>query len=371
MLETFQDNLKDATAKEEEAKAAFEKLKEAKTAELDAAQKALADMSKEGGARDLSKDEAQQEVDDLKAQVEADTKFMEDTEAGYKTKLEEWKKRKELRTGEIAAINEAINILNSDEARDTMKKSFSSSGYLLFQKSTKSKLAQKAMAVIRQAGMASKDSRLISLAIHALEPEEQEEIDKVIKMIDEMIQTLKDEEKEDLESKETCEKNRMEQTDEARKTSIEIDDASDAISRENAKIAEWKDQIAQKEEEIKKLKEDLKEATDAREKEKAEYETNKADDEAAAELIEKAMGVLKTFYEDSFGLLQVQNGAKQPPVVEAGKAPPPPPSTWSEPYGGAQGESKGIQAILQLILDDVKNDIKKADEAEKADVKTL
>merc|ERR1719428_571956 len=248
MLETFQDNLKDATAKEEEAQKAYEELKKAKSAELDAAQKALADMSKEGGARDLSKDEAQQEVDDLKAQVEADTKFMADTQAGYKTKLEEWKKRKELRTGEIAAINEAINILHSDEVRDTMKKSFSSQGYLLLQKSTKSKLTQKAMAVIRQAGMEAKDSRLISLAIHALEPEEQKEIDKVVAMIDEMIQTLKDEEKEDLESKETCEKNRMKQTDEARKTSIEIDDASDAISRENAKIAEWKDQIALKEE---------------------------------------------------------------------------------------------------------------------------
>merc|ERR1719428_2655208 len=312
MLETFQDNLKDATAKEEEAKAAFEKLKEAKTAELDAAQKVLSDMSNEGGARDLSKDEAQQEVDDLKAQVEADTKFMADTQAGYETKLKEWKKRKELRTGEIAAINEAINILNSDEARDTMKKSFSSSGYLLFQKSTKSKLAQKAMAVIRQAGMASKDSRLISLAIHALEPEEQEEIDKVITMIDEMIQTLKDEEKEDLESKETCEKNRMKQTDEARKTSIEIDDASDAISRENAKIAEWKDQIALKEEEIKKLKEDLKEATEARAKEKAEFEKNKADDEAAADLISQAMEVLKTFYEENFSLLESHGGRKQP-----------------------------------------------------------
>merc|ERR1719487_1955136 len=150
MLQTFTDNLADATAKEEE--------------ELEAAQKALNDMTKEGSARALSKDEAQQEVDDLKAQIQADSGFMADTQAAHKTKLEEWKKRKELRTGEIAAINEAIGILNSDEARDTMKKSFKSSGYLLFQKSAKSKLAQKAMAVIRQAGMKSKDSRLISLA---------------------------------------------------------------------------------------------------------------------------------------------------------------------------------------------------------------
>merc|ERR1719191_2701782 len=223
MLQTFTDNLADATAKEEEAQSAYEKLKKSKEEELEAAQKALNDMTKEGSARALSKDEAQQEVDDLKAQIQADSGFMADTQAAHKTKLEEWKKRKELRTGEIAAINEAINILNSDEARDTMKKSFKSSGYLLFQKSTKSKLTQKAMSVIRKAGMAAKDSRLISLAIHALEPEEQKEIDKVVTMIDEMIQTLKDEEKEDLKSKEECETNRMDQTKEARKASIEID----------------------------------------------------------------------------------------------------------------------------------------------------
>merc|ERR550537_93410 len=55
MLQTFKDNLDDATAKEEEAKKAFEALKEAKGAELEAAQKALSDMTKEGGARALSK----------------------------------------------------------------------------------------------------------------------------------------------------------------------------------------------------------------------------------------------------------------------------------------------------------------------------
>merc|ERR1719421_991476 len=144
-----------------------------KNEQLDSAQKALSDMSKEGGARDLSKSEAEQEVEDLRAQVEADTKFMDDTEAAHKTKLEEWKKRKELRVGEIGAINEAISILNSDEARDTMKKSFSSQGYLLFQESAMGKVTQKAMAVLRQAGLASKDSRLTALTNRELPPESQ------------------------------------------------------------------------------------------------------------------------------------------------------------------------------------------------------
>jgi len=115
----------------------------------------------------------------------------------------------------------------------------------------------------------------------------------------------------------------------------------------------------------------LEAATRARKDEKTAYESNKADDEAAQGLIENAMKVLETFYSDNFGLLQVQDGARQPPVVEAGKAPPPPPPTWSEDYGGAQGESKGIQGILGMILDDVKADIKKSTEAEEAAVKAF
>jgi len=364
MLQTFQDNLSDAIAKEKESKANFEKLTQSKNEQLDDAKAALTDMKAEGSASGLAKEDAQQEVDDLKKQVEDDTKFMADTQEQYETKMKEWKKRKELRTGEIAAINEAISVLDSDEARETFKSSFKSQGYLLLQKSATSKLAQKAAAILRQTGLATKDSRITALARRAaLEPAMQDEIDKVIKAIDKMLQTLKDEEAEDLKSKEECEKSRMEQTKDARKFSIAIDDAEDMIRLEQGKIAEWKAQIAEKEAEIKQNEKDLDEATKAREDENSEYKKAKAEDEAAVGLIEKAMETLKSFYEENFSLLQNQGGAK--------KATPPPPPTPEGDYGGAQGESKGIQAILQMILDDVKDDIAKADKAEEDAVKAF
>jgi len=50
MLETFENNLSDATAKEEEAAKAHKDLMKSKNEQLDSAQKALSDMSKEGGA---------------------------------------------------------------------------------------------------------------------------------------------------------------------------------------------------------------------------------------------------------------------------------------------------------------------------------
>merc|ERR1719146_536060 len=103
-----------------EAKAAYDKLMGSKKDELGTAETALTDGNKEGSARGMAKDEAQQEVDDLKAQIEADEGYIKDVTEAHAIKLEEWKERKKLRKLEVASINKAIAILNSDDARDTM-----------------------------------------------------------------------------------------------------------------------------------------------------------------------------------------------------------------------------------------------------------
>merc|ERR1712224_754285 len=56
---------------------------------------------------------------------------------------------------------------------------------------------------------------------------------------------------------------------------------------------------------------------------------------------------------------------REPPKVEAGEAPPPPPATWEEPYGGAS-ESKGIVSILGSTKDDIDKDRTDAEAAETA-----
>merc|ERR1719191_1528258 len=304
MLQTFKDNLADATAKEKESKATFDKLMASKGDELEGAQTALTDMTKENGLRGMAKEDAQQEVDDLKAQIEADEGFIKDTEEAHKVKLAEWKERKKLRKLEIASINKAISILHSDDARDTFKSSFESQGYLLLQKSAVSALRQQASAVVRKAGVAAKDPRLASLAMQVL-LQQGGHFDKVIAAIDKMVETLKKEEEEDLKNKEQCEEDRLQKTKEARELSLVIDDQTEIIARERAKIVELKAQIEEKEAEIKKLEEDLATATRQREDEKLAYEASSADDHAAAELIKQAMDTLKGFYEDN-GLVLTQ-----------------------------------------------------------------
>merc|ERR1719428_1352593 len=133
MLQTFQDNLADAKKTEKTAKENFDTLIGSKNDQLSAAQDALNGGEGEGAARALSMEESQEEVDALTTQVENDEKYIGQAEASYADKVAEWKERKRLRTEEIASISKAIEILSSDDAKDTMSSSFKSQGNFFLQ----------------------------------------------------------------------------------------------------------------------------------------------------------------------------------------------------------------------------------------------
>merc|ERR1712139_461544 len=146
------------------AKKEYDDLTEAKNAQKAKTEDALSNMEAETGARGMAKEDAEAELDALKKQVEADTKFIEQTTKDLATKKEEWKDRQELRAGELAAISKAIGILYSDDARDLFKKSYSSQGLLFLQEKESTGRGVRAADVIRHAGSAAGDRRLAVLA---------------------------------------------------------------------------------------------------------------------------------------------------------------------------------------------------------------
>merc|ERR1719191_2300401 len=296
---------------------------------------------------------------------------MNQAEEAFKVKSEEWKERQRLRTAEIASISEAIGVLRSDDAKDITKKSFKSQGGASFlqvkdgesslDKCVRKARTRKALGILKDQATKHKDLRLVVIAsdLHAAA---KGKFDKVVKSVDTMISDLHSEEDEDLEVKEQCEKDRMENTKTAKKTSQNIDDKTALINRKKAQIQSLNEKIATAQATIKNLKLQLEEAGVNRQAETAEYEVAKTDDKAAKGLVEKAAGVLSKFYEDEMSLAQQSKKAvkKQPFTSPAGEAPPPPPTTWSEPYGGSPGESSGIQSILSMIAEDIEKDIKTA-----------
>jgi DNA repair exonuclease SbcCD ATPase subunit len=380
MLQTFQDNLADAKKTEKTAKENFDKLSGSKKDQLASAQDALSSGEGEGAARSLSMEESKEEVDPLTTQVSNDEKYISQAEASYADKVAEWKERKRLRTEEIASISKAIEILASDDAKDTMSSSFKSQGNFFLQvedeegRCSPKRRGRKAITKLREGAQKHSDARLAELAVSvavelgtSAKAKSGGHFDAIVKSIDTMISDLRKEYDEDMTTKENCEADRMENTKTAKKAAQAMDDETALMNRKKAQIADCQAEIQAIDEKTRETKLQRDEATVARNKEKLEYEAAKADDEAAAKLIAASKDVLQKFYTDnSLALTQVRKQAQ--PVVTAGEAPPPPPSTFSEPYGGAMGESNGIQSLLEMVHADVEKDIKTATATEKTSI---
>lgn len=375
----FETNLEDAEKREEKAVEDYDKLKENKETLLETAENSLKTMSGEGGANGLSKSESEDEVGDLKKQRTDDKKYIQETKDDLKDMKEQWKTRKELMVGEIAAINKAKSILSSDDARDTMKKSFSLSqkkktvSFLQLGSRGKSIVSQKlgsALEAIRGAASGSKDARLNVLASLMQFTKKPGQFDKVIAKIEKMIKVIEDEAKADEDKKTECETDRETNTAEAKDTSNAIDDLTDKIEALEKEIKEHNDEIREKEEEIDTLEQELKEAKKIREEEHEAWEANDEADKMASELVEDAKEVLTTFYkENNLNLVQ----RKMEPV-EAGEAPPPPPTTWEGDYKGATEEANGIVGILEKIKEEIdtdRADAKTAEDDAQSDFDTL
>jgi len=355
MKSTFESNLADAEAKEEKAIEDYTELKEAKTEQLTTAEDALNKQDGENGAKAMSKEDSETERDALVTQINNDKGFIEATANDLATKKAEWKDRQELRAGEIEAINKAIAILHSDDARDLFKSSFKSQSFMQVSSSSKK---IRAAEVLASAAKRSGDKRMAALAKSLQTPNESmatgSHFDEVIAAIDDMVATLKGEEETDLENKETCEKDRADDTRAAIKAARTMDERSDTVDELTNDIAEIVKTIAENEAEIKAIQEELAKATTMRGDEHTEWEAADRDDGAAADLVMRAKDVLASFYEDN-NLNLLQKSKKMDPVV-AGEAPPPPPATWEAPYGGKTGESQGIVAILEMIHEDILKD---------------
>jgi len=361
--QTFDNNLKDATKKESDAKSQYDKLTKAKQGQLDAAREALTKMESENGAKGMSKQESKDELANLKKQVQNDEKFIKQTEQSLADKKKEWKVRSELRAGEIQAISKAIYILHNDDARDLFKKSFSSQGFLFLQTS---QTANGAAVALREAARRSGDGRLLAIAASLADPSVKTKFGPVLKAIDNMIGILKGNEKTDLETKQTCEEDRMADTRKAILAGRAIDDMTDAMTQLSKEIQTLADEIEKLLAEHKKVKEELDAATKIRNDQNAAWKKTDKDDEAAAETVASASKVLQKFYTDN-NLVLAQKGKQ--PAVEAGEAPPPPPPTWEGGYGGKTGESQGIVAILDMVHKDIVKDRTTAKEEEDASQK--
>merc|ERR1719408_635506 len=139
------------------------------------------------------------------------------------------------------------------------------------------------MAMLRKTAVLSKDARLSALVVTLAMAKEEPDVTAdpfadVISAIDQMVTDLKAEEADDLQNKEDCEKERMENTQSAKMSSKKIDTNTETIDRLTAAIAAANKQIEEIESQIEDLQEEKRQADEQRTKEASEFSANKADD---------------------------------------------------------------------------------------------
>merc|ERR1719453_1199447 len=155
MQEEMQGSLKKAEEDEASAVSGFEELKASKQQEQEIATTAIETKQGRSGELAVAVVQAADDIEDTQKEVADSEKFAKTLEESCGTKEAEWAEREKLRNQEIAAISDAIGILNDDDALDVFKKAMPSAlveeklGFLQSRTSTASR-AQKAVAIISQ-----------------------------------------------------------------------------------------------------------------------------------------------------------------------------------------------------------------------------
>jgi len=246
------------------------------------------------------KDAAQAESDlaDTTASVDADTAYLSDLTKECDTKASDYENRQVVRAGEIEALGKAIEIMSgaavgggTNHLPSLIQKSARTSFVQL--RSTGQSPLQKQVATFLEDRAHKVNSKILSLiAVRVAE----DPFKKIKKMIEDMVSKLMEEANEEAEHKGFCD-TEMGTNKNTRDTKTEeVDKLTALIEELTADIAKLGTDATKLSEEIFALDSAVSKATAIRTEEKEKNTATVADAKVASEATARALQVLKDFY---------------------------------------------------------------------------
>jgi len=352
MKDDFEKELGTSAEEEAAAQEAHDKLMETKRSDLALLEATLVKTKKSQGEDTMQLAEDQEEREETKKQLAADEKFFDETKKACSAKAEQWSGRSRSRTEELAAIDEAIGILTSPEAKATFANSTSTFFLQTAVVENNEVEGPKRAAAFNILKKVAQNSHSLRLASIASSVSTTGHFDKVIKDIDLMIKNLREEEKADIEHRDWCESEQK--SAEFKNENLQYDQ-----EQLTQKIERGEDQKVKLEEEVTKTQGEknetltaMMEALETRNTENKAFKQALKDDSAAVGLIAQAIEVLSGYY----NFLQKQPEYKSNPDTA--------PETFEGDYEGRKSEGTGIIAILSLIKEDIEKEMKVASKEE-------
>merc|ERR1719253_1480179 len=194
MKEEMTADLKEEQKKEGERAAAFNELREAKTAQIENNEKMAETKEDEKAQADNDLAEAKEDLEQTQGALAEDEKMSGNVKKTCDEAGANFEKRKESRLAEIKAVAETIEILTGDEAKDAMDTTFSFV-QTAAEKNSK-QLRHQAAALLRR----SKSPELAMLATNV----ELDAFTKIKAMIDNLITTLKQQTADEVKKNDWC-----------------------------------------------------------------------------------------------------------------------------------------------------------------------
>jgi len=325
-------------------------------------------------------------LDDSTVELADTEKFMNQLESECASKSKEWDSRVAARNDEVAAISEAISILNDDDALDVFKKALPSAlvqrdavGFLQ-QKDAKASKLQKAEALLAVAASKNKSTQLSLLLftvrskLHSRAKGETESFGEVIKMIDDMVSLLGRHQKEDEKQRGWCTTEFDTSADEEHAAKTKLASVVATLDEQNDEVSTLMEEINTLNGEIQNLDKAVAEATEQRKEEHEDYINFIQMSEAALQLVEKAKNRMQKFYNPTlYKAAPKTERSMEQKIIDAGAfaqvsvhrvAPGEAPETFSGPVA-KNSKSAGVIGLMDMILKELGNDMKDGENAEK------
>merc|ERR1719171_1385786 len=344
MKDEMAKDMEDADTAEHENARGFGQLKDAKEQEIKAAAEAIVAKEKRQGDLALSLVQNKNSLDDAQDENADSTKYLANLQEQCTTKKKERDMRNKMRNDEIAAISEAIKILNDDDALEVFKKAIPSASLLAKGKRTFDAFMQfggKARTRGTTAASRFSEAERIVTELQKKDPSAQMSLllltlkgkardaqkepgefanqaaNVVDGMITNMVHVLHDEDVGDEHKKDWC-------ANETETTNALNVEKQELVEKLKADIESMTDELAQTNEDIKiktaeinLLDKNIFEATEQRKKEHEDFVNSFATMDTARRLIDKAATRLKKFYSPQAHQAEVDR-VKAEAVAKAG-----------------------------------------------------
>lgn len=340
MKETFESNLAGSQKDETANQKAFEDLKAEKETQIEEARGLVESKTVKLAEADEANAQAKVDIKETRSTLAADQEFLAMVKDKCAKMDAEWAERSKTRQLETEAVSKALAFLSSDDAKDLFTKSFNAA--FIQKKQSRASRTQIAKFVSKEA------ARLHSMDLANLGVMVRSDVfAKILAYIKDMIKKLQHDNLNDIKQKDFCfdafNENQLEMEAKQREKKASVATIEDF----EAKIEAAGKQIEMLKKQLAEAAFNFKRASENREIENRDFQLLINDQRATQQLLQKALDVLKGFY-DKEALIQ------QPAFKEYKK---------NESAGGVTG-------MIQTIINDAntleKEAIRDEDDAQKA-----